>query len=103
MKVRKKFAIPKNERRCFTVSVAGHSTTTVNLSVLTVSNFALSHTLHYHTLCTITHFALSHTLHYHTLCMFLYQEVSEECSSEECWLFHDPNARGTTIMRWVGR
>jgi len=27
MKVRKKCAIPKNERRCFTVSGAGHSTT----------------------------------------------------------------------------
>ena len=33
MKVRKKFAIPKNERRCFTVSGAGHSTTADNLGL----------------------------------------------------------------------
>jgi len=31
MKVRKKFAIPKNECRCFPVSGAGHSTTAASL------------------------------------------------------------------------
>jgi len=31
MKVQKKFAIPKNERRCLTVSGAGHSTNAATL------------------------------------------------------------------------
>jgi len=31
IKVREKFAVPTKERRCFTVSGAGHSTTAVTL------------------------------------------------------------------------
>jgi len=34
MKVRKKFAIPQSERRCFTVSGAGHSTTADTLDLV---------------------------------------------------------------------